>query len=84
VVSGGKIDDLIEMLALDPKLKLAGRVSRVFAPLKHGDHDNFDLDGLRAGYRLGAERTGAERGCYERSAEKSDKPAHEFPSLGMN
>lgn len=84
VVAGRNVDDLIEMLAFDPKLKLAGRVARVFAPLKHGNHDNFDLDGLWRWRCLTAKRTGAERGRYEGSAETSDKPAHEFPSLGMN
>ena len=52
VVGGGERVDVVEVVAFDPVLELAGSVAGVFAGLKHGDDDNFDGDG---GWGLGVE-----------------------------
>jgi hypothetical protein len=47
VIGGGERIDLVEMIALDPVLKLAGLVAGVFADFKHGDDDDFYGNGVR-------------------------------------
>jgi hypothetical protein len=51
VVGGGEGIDLVEVIALDPVLKLAGFVAGVFADFKHGDYDYFYGDGAGLGVR---------------------------------
>jgi hypothetical protein len=41
MVGGGEGIDLIEVIALNPVLKLAGFVACIFADFKHGDDDYF-------------------------------------------
>ncbi len=44
VVRGGHGKAPVEVLAFDPVLKLAGRITGVVADLEHGDHDDFHRD----------------------------------------
>ena len=47
VIAGRQWDNLVEMLTFHPELKFAWRVARVFAPLEHGHHNNFDPNRTR-------------------------------------
>jgi len=47
VVGGGERIDLVEMIALDPVLKLAGLVACVLSDFKHGNYDDFYGNGVR-------------------------------------
>src|SRR5215470_4509509 len=42
MVCGGQIEDLSEVLALDPELILAGRIASILTTLEHGNDDDFD------------------------------------------
>jgi len=46
VISGGEGKDLIEVIAFDPVLKLAGFVAGVIAYFEHGDYNDFYGDGF--------------------------------------
>jgi hypothetical protein len=47
VISGRKGKDLVEMIALNPVLKLAGLVACVFADFKHSHDDDLYGNGFR-------------------------------------
>jgi hypothetical protein len=49
---------LIEVLALDPELVFAGRVTGVLAAFEHGDDYDFDGDGLGERRGLGRKEDG--------------------------
>jgi len=67
VISSGERVDVIEMISLDPVLKLSGLVAGVGSDFKHGDYYNFYGDGSLL--REGAATTGEKRGGKESAKE---------------
>jgi hypothetical protein len=79
MIAGGQRKDLIEVLTFDPELVFAGRVTNVFAAFEHGDHYDFDRDGLGGRSGLGREQSGENSENAQHTNETFEKPSHEFP-----
>ncbi len=62
VVTRGKGQDSIKVLALDPVLVLAGSVARVGTHLEHVDDDDFDRNDLGLRTRAGEGRDQEKKG----------------------
>jgi hypothetical protein len=77
VIARRQRKNLVQVLALHPQLIFARCVARIFPHLKHGDYDDFDLNGR--GWRgngssgLGKQRDRAAAEKYERSIQELEK-----------
>jgi len=80
-IAGRERKNLVEMLALHPKLKFARSVIGVFSALKHRDDDDFDADWTNRRSPPGGEIGRTERGYHDRKDQLPGKTAHEISNV---
>ena len=80
MIAGGERNDLIEVLALNPKLVFARRVASVRTAFEHGDDYYFDGDRLTGRCALTKKLEGKNHD-YDQDKNKSLKSGHKIPSL---
>jgi hypothetical protein len=79
VIRGRQRNDLIQVLALDPQLVLAGCIAGILTAFEHGNDNNLDAEGLTWWSGLGKKQAGARSEDHQRANELFKDFAHEIP-----